>query len=66
MSEDTIYLTTGPNPKGPGLLAIMTRGQMQLGDRHVEVLTLEVVQTYEEARQWFRQMKIERPWETRQ
>lgn len=65
MAEDTIYLTVGDNPKGIGLLAIISRGQPQLGDDHCTLLTLEVVKNMKAAKAWYRRMKIERPWEAR-
>ena len=66
MSEDRMYLTVGDNPNGGGLLAIVSLGQPQFGDERCTVLTLEVVKNMKEAKQWFRRMKIERPWEPRQ
>lgn len=65
MAENEIYLTVGKNPKGDGLLAIMSEGQPQMGDEKCTVLTLEVVKDMEEARTWFERMKVERPWEER-
>lgn len=65
MAEDIIYLTVGDDPKGRGLLAIMSRGSPQRGDKNVTVLTLEVVKNMKEAKAWFRRMKIEQPWEIR-
>jgi hypothetical protein len=66
MAEDHIYLTVDKNPKGKGLLAVMTQGHIQYGDAECIVLTLEVVPNMKAAKKWFKQMKIERPWETRQ
>lgn len=65
MAESEIYLTVDKNPKGDGLLAIMSEGQPQMGDEKCTVLTLEVVKDMEEARTWFERMKVERPWEER-
>lgn len=64
MAEDVIYLTTGKDSKGR-LLAIMSQGSPQHGDEHVTVLMMEVVKNQKTARQWFRQMCVERPWESR-
>lgn len=61
MSEDKIYLTTGPDPKGRGLLAIMSLGSPQLGDK-TTVLTLEIVEDQDAAHEWFARMKVQRPW----
>lgn len=65
MAEDQIYLTVDTNPNGPGLVAVMTQGQPQLGDEHCVVLSLELVKNMKEAKIWFRRMKVERPWELR-
>ena len=65
MAEREIYLTTDRNPKGSGLLAIISQGQPQLGDMNCTVLTLEVVQNRKAAKKWFRRMMVERPWEER-
>lgn len=65
MAESKIYLTTAPNPKGPGLLAVISRGQPQLGDLDVTVLDMEVCGTEDEARNWYQRMLIEKPWEQR-
>lgn len=65
MAEDVIYLTVGLDPRGRGLVAIVTMGQPQLGDENVNVLSLEIVKTEAEAKAWFEQVKIDRPWETR-
>jgi len=66
MAEDYIYLTVDKDPKGRGLLAIMTQGHPQFGDANCTVLTLEVVPNMKAAKLWFERMKIEKPWETRQ
>lgn len=66
MAEDRHYLTVGPDPKGRGLLAIISEGSPQRGDKNVTVCTLELVKNMKQAKKWFRQMMAERPWETRQ
>ena len=65
MAEDRIYLTVAPDPKGRGLLAIISQGQPQEGDVNVVVLTLEVVKDEEAANAWYQKMVVERPWEAR-
>lgn len=65
MAEDRIYLTVDNNPNGRGLLAVMTQGHPQFGDKECVVLTLEVVKNMKEAKRWFKRMKIEQPWEVR-
>ena len=69
MVHDGIYLTVGPNPRTPGLpklLAVITRGQPQIGDMSVLVLSVEAVNSMKEAKTWYRRMMHERPWEQRQ
>lgn len=65
MAESDIYLTVGNDPKGSGLLAIMTEGHPQRGDANCTVLTIRRVKNHNEAQEWFRRMKVERPWESR-
>ena len=65
MTENELYLTAGKNPKGKGLLAIITQGHIQLNDKTCTILTLEVVPNMKAAKVWFKKMKIERPWEPR-
>lgn len=62
MAEDTIYLTVAPNPKGPGVLAVMSLGSPQKDDQNITVLTLEVLDDAAAARDWFERMKVEQPW----
>lgn len=64
MAEDTMYLTVGKNPKGEGLIAVITLGQPQFGDKNCTVLSLEIVSNMKAAKIWFKRMKIERPWES--
>lgn len=63
--ESSIYLTVGQDEKGK-MLAIISQGQPQLGDQNVIILDVKRVKNMKEARAWYRQMRIERPWETRQ
>lgn len=65
MAKDYLYLTIGDDPKGRGLLAVMTQGHPQWGDHRCVILTMEIVKTEQEAQVWFDRMKIERPWEPR-
>lgn len=64
MARDTLYLTVGP--KDGRLLAVITRGCVQRGDQDVDVLSLDLFDTQAQAQGWFKKMKSERPWETRQ
>lgn len=66
MAEDRMYLTVDKDPHGRGLIAIITQGHIQRGDKNCTVLTLEVgFKNMKAAKTWYKQMKIERPWETR-
>ena len=62
MAQDTTYLTVDKDPHGRGLLAIITRGHPQQGDKECLVLTLEVVKDMKEANDWYDRMLIEQPW----
>jgi hypothetical protein len=66
MAEDRHYLTVGPDPKGRGLMAIISLGSPQHGDKNVTVCDVELVKNMQEAKKWFRKAMIEKPWETRQ
>lgn len=66
MAEDRYYLTTDDDPKGRGLIAIITLGSPQAGDEHCTVCTLEVgFATQKEAEAWFKRMLVEQPWNER-
>ena len=65
MSENKFYLTVGDNPKGKGLLAVVSLGSPQRGDEKVMVCTFEVVPNMKAAKKWYRRMLVERPWEMR-
>jgi hypothetical protein len=57
------YLTCGPNPKGRGILAIISKGSPQRGDQDVVICDLEICKNMKAAKKWYaRQMKT-RPWE---
>lgn len=66
MSEAAYYLTTSPNPKGPGLLCVISIGHPQRGDAEVVVCDVEICPNKKEAKRWYRKMLVERPWEPRQ
>lgn len=65
MSENKIYLTYGPNPKGKGLIAVISQGHPQLGDKEIIVLDIEIVPNRKAAKAWYRKMLVECPWEAR-
>ena len=64
MAQDRLYLTVAPRSDG-GLLAIISQGTPQRGDKTSTVLDVTSVATREEAKTWFDRMLIERPWEAR-
>jgi len=65
VAEQQFYLTTDQNPNGKGLLAVITLGHPQRGDENVVVCSVEVVKNHKAAKQWYRRMLVERPWEER-
>lgn len=68
MAVGTLYLTVGREkrqPENDGYIAVVTDGVYNI-DETVTVCTVEVVRSMKEAKAWFRRMKVERPWETRQ
>jgi hypothetical protein len=68
MAEDRLYLTVAPDkrqPQNDGYIAVISRGHPKAGDRTYAVLTVKVVKNEQEAKAWFKRMKIERPWEER-
>lgn len=60
-----LYLTVGRCDDGR-MLAICSDGTQQRGHTPVTILTIQVVATVAEARDWFKRVILERPWETRQ
>lgn len=65
MAQDKYYLTTGPNPKGEGYLAVISLGSPQKGDKNVMVCNLKVVATEKDAQAWYAEQMELLPWETR-
>ena len=68
MTEDRVYLTVAREKREPqrdGYVAVITRGNYQLGDKDVTVLDVEIVQNMKDAKKWFKQMLVEQPWEPR-
>lgn len=65
---ERLVLTVGcekRQPQNDGYIAVISDGSPQLGSETVTVLTVEVVKNMKQAKEWFRRMKIERPWEPR-
>lgn len=60
-----LYLTVGKTDDGR-MLAICSDGTPQRDHDHVTVLSLETVPNMKVARAWFKRVRLERPWETRQ
>jgi hypothetical protein len=66
VTENRIYLTVGKDPKGHGLLAVISQGQPRYGDAQCTVLSVTVVPNMKAAKRWYNQEMLKRPWETRQ
>lgn len=64
-----LMLTVGPTEDGRKLAIITSGGHPQIpGSGPCTILTLELLDNIPngDAHAWFEQMKIEKPWETRQ
>jgi hypothetical protein len=57
------YLTCGDNPKGRGILAIISLGSPQRGDAEVTVCDLEICKNMKAAKKWYRRQMKTKPWE---
>lgn len=71
MALDQIYLTVAREKRQPeddGYLAVISFGQVQLGDRmeDITVVGVKLVKNMKEARIWYKRAKADQPWETRQ
>lgn len=66
MAEDRMYLTVDQDRENGGMIAVITLGQPQVGDKNVTILSVERVRNMKQAKSWYRRMKVERPWQTRQ
>lgn len=64
MAENFYYLTT--KMIDGRLIAVISLGSPQKGDKDIVVCSVNTVSTQEEAVDWYRRMLVERPWETRQ
>lgn len=61
---EKLYMTFGES-KGKKI-AIITDGHFRKGDEETIVLTLtDECKNMKHAKAWFKKMKLERPWETR-
>ena len=65
MAEDHIYLTVDKHPNRKGLIAVISRGHPQFNDVECLVLSVAAVPNMKAAKTWYKQMKVERPWELR-
>lgn len=66
---ERLYLTVARErrqPQNDGYVAVISDGHIQRGDEKCLVLSVKVVPNVKAAQAWFRRMKEERPWETRQ
>jgi hypothetical protein len=66
MTQERLYMTHAWNDEQQAYLAVITEGHPRMGDELATVLTLELLPTARACRQWFKRMRRERPWETRQ
>lgn len=72
MAEDHYYLTVSREKKWNkdhtlyGYIAIISLGQPQFGDEQCTVCDVEIVDNMRSARQWYKRMMVEKPWEPRQ
>jgi hypothetical protein len=57
------YLTYDKNPKGKGILAIISLGSPQRGDAETTICDIEICKNVKAAKKWYaRQMKT-KPWQ---
>ena len=71
MALDRIYLTVARKkrqPQNDGYIAVISRGQVQCGDREEDcvILDVNVVKNMKEASAWYKRARVKKPWETRQ
>ncbi len=62
----SIILTIGWSDPHDTYMAVITDGEVQKGDENVTVLDVKLCDTVKEAKEWGREVLIEKPWETRQ
>lgn len=63
-----LVLTVGTErrqPENDGYIAIISMGSPQLGDEDIEVLDVAIVPSMKAAKRWYKQMKLEQPWVSR-
>lgn len=58
------YLTCGDDPKGRGILAIISLGSPQRGDTEVTLCDLEICPSMKAAKKWYRRQMKTKPWES--
>lgn len=56
------FLTIGPNPKGDGVMAVITDGSVKQGHVPVHVLDVDIFKTAEDAQMWFKRQCMLEPW----
>lgn len=65
MTEDTYYLTTDKHPREKGkLVAVISRGHPQCGDKTVVVCDVTTVNNRHEAKEWYKRQMELLPWLT--
>lgn len=57
------YLTCDDDPKGRGILAIISLGSPQFGDKEVAVCDIEICKSMKAAKKWYRHQMKTKPWE---
>lgn len=57
------YLTCGDDPHGRGILAIISLGSPQRGDKEVTLCDLEVCKNMKAAKKWYRRQMETKPWQ---
>ena len=66
MAEHKLYFSFNWDERlDRGYIGVISMGSFQLGDKNVEVLSVELLPTEEEIKAWASRMLEEQPWKTR-
>lgn len=65
MAQHRLYMTHDWSEEHDAYMAVITAGHPRMGDDKCEVLTVQLLPSPRACRQWFKRMRKERPWETR-
>lgn len=60
-----IYLSTGNDKNGYGLIGVISSGSPKFGDTEIKILDVGRFETKHDAEKWFEKMLIEKPWEVK-